>query len=148
MNTNYNPISAGIKGAVAYMAEDHTVTMTAAADIGFGVAVTSAGAQVSATSDLFGGVVRMQSTLVTGVGFKANDPLPILTKGAIWVQVSEAVAVGELAYATADGLKFNKTPGNVTTGGVFRTAASTDGLAILEINLPIPPVAATVVIGG
>jgi len=67
------------------------------------------------------------------------DAVPYLTKGRIRVVVSEAVAIDDVAYVDLSpvGGKFCKTSStNLATGGVFRSATSGAGIAVLEINLP------------
>ncbi|GEM_PF-1174928 len=69
------------------------------------------------------------------------DAISVLRKGAIWVKVLEDVIKGDAAKA-------DKTTGNFRPGGTatttvsgvigeFKTAALANGLALLEINLPI-----------
>ena len=77
--------------------------------------------------------------------YDPTDSFMLLRKGKIWVQVEEAVAIGDAALFrhTAPGVEvrgdFAVTASanheSVPTG-VFRTATTGPGLAQLEINLP------------
>ena len=93
--------------------------------------------------DVFRGVVvyraREMSGLGVAQGYAAKDVVDILRKGRIWVEVSEAVEADDAAYVdvvNGEGKFCDTSSNNLATGGVFRSATTGAGLAILEINLP------------
>lgn len=71
-----------------------------------------------------------------GVVYEPTDPVSVMRKGAAWVEVAVAVEALEVAYITAAGAFTNVAEGN-TEAGEFVTSADAEGLAALEINLPL-----------
>jgi len=97
------------------------------------------------TGDVFRGVAVFTHTVEidrdTGLAAHADgDAVSVLRKGKIWVEVTSDVAVDAVAYVDVAGTDLGKftdvSSSNLATGGIFRTAASSGGLAVLEINLP------------
>jgi hypothetical protein len=93
--------------------------------------------------DVFRGVVVYRAREMTGLGvaqgYAAKDVVDILRKGKIWVAVSEAVTADAAAYVqlAAGAGKFGvSNSSDLATGGVFRSATTGAGVAVLEINLP------------
>ncbi len=76
------------------------------------------------------------------LGYAANKPVPILRKGALWVEVAEDVVAGD--GAVIDGATSKFRPGDTDTvavtpfNGQFKTSASAGELALLEILMPGP----------
>lgn len=76
------------------------------------------------------------------VSYKVGDAVNTLRKGLIWVQTAGAVAIDVPAFfvnSGADAGKFDDLDDGSTDavpGGVFRSATTGAGLALLEINLP------------
>lgn len=80
---------------------------------------------------------------------EANDMVPVMTKGRVWVTVEGAVTNGAAAFvrfAAGGGgsiLGLFRADADTATAvaipngaGIFRTATSGAGLALLELNLP------------
>jgi hypothetical protein len=123
------------------------------ATIAFGSAVapgTDPRAQVkkpTATSQGFRGVALHEYGHAQDTSGNASylqyEAVNVLRKGAVWVQVATAVTENATAYYVASGANagmFDDSAGEVTSSGgsragVFRTAASASGLAVLEIDL-------------
>jgi hypothetical protein len=117
--------------------------------VNFGAPVkrgTAPGSQckmIDGSGDTFLGVARRTLNKEklrsdTSVLYKATEMVNVVRKGRIWVYVSEAVVIGDTAYADANSTnvgQFSKTAsGNVVTGGKFISAQPTPGgLAVLEI---------------
>lgn len=94
-------------------------------------------------ADLFLGVSLFTHTAVNGyptgdAQYADTDTVSVLRKGAVWVEVTESVVPGDVAYVEVGGTdngKFNKTSsGNVAVpNGKYLTSASAGALAVLEI---------------
>lgn len=81
------------------------------------------------------------------VPFPNGSTAPLIRRGLVWVKVEEAVAQGDPVFVrhasgaggTALGA-FRKSADTTTAaqlpGAVYRTSASANGLALVEVNLP------------
>lgn len=144
-----------LTGTVTVNATARTITvlLTGASENGTLLAaswVVAAGAsQATVTPTYHTGVVfrgvaehqHMERRSDQTVGYKDGDMVGVTMKGRIWVTVRDAVADGDDAYMTLattgeEGDFTNVSTNAVATGGKFRSDASDNGLAILEINLP------------
>jgi hypothetical protein len=129
-----------------------------AGQIGFGLFLTKRAAQAdgvedcgppTATADVTarprGFSVRNQ--LTKPGGYELNEPVTLLRKGVIWVQVEAAVAQDGQVFARfaagAGGSVLGSIRGDADTatavaipGAVFRSSTSGAGLAKVEINMP------------
>lgn len=101
-------------------------------------------APASAANGVFAGValhVHAKEQDASGVaGYADEDTVSTLRRGRVWVQVADAVVLNSAAYVVCGGGTAGQftdaSSSNLATGGVFRTATSGAGLALLEINLP------------
>lgn len=115
-------------------------------------AVTTNGAsqgtwtQVQALNGALRGVAlhkhKEQSTAgAQDADYTDQEDVSVLRRGKVWVPVTEAVAVDDDAYLNvpSDPGKFSKTSTNNVKFGVFRSATSGAGIAVLEYLLPVVP---------
>lgn len=154
--TNYSqymdPVTG--KGKLALYPDYRSDTEAAAGHIDWGVAVQLA--SDTETVQTYNGEGRFQGVamanhfaeyLVSNMStdevdgyYRQGEPVSVMKKGVIWVEVLEDVAKGQNAVADnasgnfrAEGSAIEAVSGVV---GVFRTSAQADGFAQLEINLP------------
>lgn len=92
--------------------------------------------------------VYNRETALGSVGVKPSEALKVLEAGLIWVEVETAVAVDDKAHvrlvangaATKIGIVRNAADSTNTValgGSRFRTAASANGIALLEFDIRI-----------
>lgn len=133
----------------------------ASAEIRFGVAVEY-GLERQATlpeaqTDKVHGIVLFSHAYSKGTlgelgdtGLKPNAAMSILRRGKVWVTCPTGCAIGDRLFvrAVAAGLEFLGACENAadstdmvdcTKQGVFRTAASAGGLAVLEVDFVSEP---------
>lgn len=107
---------------------------------------------VYTSSDVFEGIAALRHGQPLVVGgddqYEINDPVNVLTKGDIWVEVVATVAYGDSVYvyndksnSTNQGQFTNSSSGNLSVSGAkFISAATgttgTPALARVEINQP------------
>lgn len=133
---------------------DHTIESYAAeGDTGFGLGViagtdaTKQAKKPAGAGGVFRGVTvheqAQEQALSTGaVVYADGDAMNVLRKGLIWVVTAGAVAIDVPAFfvnSGSDAGKFDDLDDGSTDavpGGVFRSATTGAGLALLEINLP------------
>lgn len=144
------------KGRVAQYPDQRADTLAANETIGWGKAVQYATNKNKA--DLYDGAGGAKvigvaianhfaeyrssnvSNAITGE-YSANDAVSVLRKGIIWVEVLEDVEKGDLAVA--DNTTGDFRPSDTATAtvsvpiGEFKTSAAANGLAALELNLPL-----------
>lgn len=78
----------------------------------------------------------------TGDGkYSVSDAVNILRQGQIWVEVNATVTIDEPAYFVYTGVDAGKfrndaTDADLVPTGVFKSAANSGELALIEINLP------------
>jgi hypothetical protein len=141
LQTNYDLYTKpAVKGMAGTAEMGNVISKSATEDIEFGLAVVQgskdneASLIVDVDSEFLGVAKREQN--VSGMA-EATSSVNILTKGTIWVEVTEDVSINDVAYAHTGTGNFCKTAaGNLPAGGVFRTTTSTGQLAILELNNP------------
>lgn len=155
MQTDYNDLSAAVKGGLADIALTDKVGRFAAADVAFGVglaATTTAGqAEVpTATSFVFEGIsVQTNKVTLNATGealYQAGEEITVLKKGRIWVYTEVAIAVGDAVFlrhtvnaALVPGDFRNDADtarADAITNARFVTATTGAGLVQVEINLP------------
>ncbi|WP_426447577.1 structural cement protein Gp24 [Paenibacillus sp. S-38] len=154
--TNYDqymPEAIG-KGRIAQYPEHRADTLGANGVIGWGRAVQhtatnkNRGEVYNGTSKVVGiaianhyGEYRVTNlhNEITGQ-YENNDAASVLRKGVIWVQVLEDVVKGDLAVADNATGDFRPsttaTAGKSAVIGEFKSSATANGLAQLEVNLP------------
>lgn len=149
MQTAYNLMPTKAYAGMIATAESTNVRSLANASanpVKFGDALTYASPENScktiATSTNFIGFAIADSLMASSdgtVAYKTYETVPVLTRGVIWVEVTEAVAVGDSCYAIPSGDNKGKccktVDSNIATGGKFRTATTGAGIAEVEINL-------------
>jgi hypothetical protein len=140
--------AAAMAGMKADAQFDYVESHPAQAAVGFGLGVVRhaagddrvrlpAGADASAA---FMGIA-LHEQKESLIGYLANDSVNVLRRGKAWVLVNDTVADGEPAFvvnAVGDFGKFRNDNTNaiVVPTGVFRSAAVSGGIAIVEINIP------------
>jgi hypothetical protein len=147
------------KGKLASYHDEHAETFGAGADIPWGLALKQSpddpdkvlkydGAAGSAfvgvaVANHFAGEYRVDDVStgeITGTAYPTGQPVTVLRRGIIWVEVLEDVIRGKQAVVDNETGDFRQ-KGSATatvsdTVGVFRTTAQAGNLAQLEINLP------------
>ena len=143
MNTSYADPVAGLPGMSAdgVMEVVETGIAGAAIKIGDGLIAANSGANVipaNSASGKFRGIARFTQTLEMGKGYEQYSTVNVGRQGRYFVSVTAAVAIDDAAYCdVADAGKFtNVATNNLATGGVFKSATTGAGTAIVEINLP------------
>ena len=114
------------------------VTLRGAADHGCGpiglsgangtLGIAIADATVRPTNVIANSYAPAGVSSVTGA-----DTAAIMTRGAVWVQVSAAVTQGQAAYFDASG-NISSTNTGTALNGVFDTSTSGAGLAVLVLR--------------
>lgn len=137
---------AGMKADISFDVVEGALIASEAIGFGLGVMANAAAPATKLdVADSAAGTFRGVSLATSKeqdanglVQYAANEPVNVLRKGKVWVQTSGTVAVDAVAYVDIDqDGKFTSTStDNLVTGGVFRTAVTGAGLALLEINLP------------
>ena len=103
-----------------------------------------------ATGEITGGTalgVAMYDALRAAAPYAINDMVPVIHGGRVWVKVEEAVTEGGAVFvrfasgAGGTGLGAFRASADTATavalpGAVYRSSASANGLAIVELNLP------------
>jgi len=95
----------------------------------------------------FRGIALKDETRLNGDGYEANDPMCLLTNGAVWVPVEESVDVDGAVYCRHTASGENTVLGKFRSDSDTNTAAQVPGaryvkmnadadLALVEINLP------------
>lgn len=83
-------------------------------------------------------VFAQQLNYSDALGYAPKDQIPVMKRGRIWVRVGEAVVMGEAVFGgiTGDGLFYNDSDGDtrINVGGVFRSSAALNGLALIEFG--------------
>lgn len=88
----------------------------------------------SGTKDDPDGFFAGIAQLTTGRdGYVAGDFVNVVKKGRIWVKVSAEVLAGKAAYVDGNGNISASTSGTAISGATFKSNASANGLAELEI---------------
>lgn len=142
----YGNMDIGFKGAIADSkhvdADSKVVEAGSAAELVFGSPVKAGTSDescqhLSADGDKVHGIFKhkhVEEGIITDGMVNA-----IIRKGRVYVEVSEAVAVGDKAYYNRTTKKYTKTSGagsNEIVSGVYKSSALADGdIAVLEINL-------------
>lgn len=132
-------------GMVADQSQATIVSRTAAAAVGFGVAmIRVAGHKVramttgDAAADFYGITVRSQATAADSPNqYPANDTAGIMTKGPIFVTAGSAFAEGDDVYVTlADGAFTNAAgAGKVQiAGATFESAGASGDVARVQLS--------------
>lgn len=153
-------LPAGFPGERADADAYSALTCVATAATAFGLAVAQSGsgnqcALPAAAADKIVGITmhtaREQGYQTGTTQYESGDPLPVMTKGRIFVTAEQAVAPGDpvfVRFAVNGGnnvlgalRKDADNPGAGATavqlpGAVFRTSASAGAIAVVEINLP------------
>lgn len=135
----------GLPGQVSDSRVTHTGTGKAAAEILPGRAVLWDGNLPSGVGDVMRGVARSDTTREQTdagvVSYAAGERVGLVQFGPVWVEVTEAVAAGDPAYAIitvgATQGQFKKTTGGDTITapvGYFETATAGAGKAILFVQ--------------
>lgn len=147
------------KGKLASYHDEHAETYSASENILWGLAVQSNASDPDkvdvydgtvtdgfvgvALANHFAGEYRVEDVStdpITGTAYAAGQPISVLRRGIIWVEVLEDVIRGKQAVVDNETGNFRQ-KGSATatvsdTVGVFRTTAQAGNLAQLEINLP------------
>lgn len=152
---NYDDMAAAVKGGLGDAGPNDIESRAANVDIFFGAGVeVLADGKVdipSTVNDIFAGVaIQVQKDIprATGIALhEADDAVPVLRKGRVWVYAEEAVD-------PTDPVFLRHTTATTELPGDFRTDIDTDkaidvsascswvnattaaGLALLDINLP------------
>lgn len=150
--TSYSlAMAAAILGMKVDSMEDHVETFMAEEDIPFGSGVVKGAAAATgvinptaydAATEVFRGVALHSHAVQTPeprVGYVDTEAVSVLRKGKVWVKVSSDVAVDAAAYAdhvNENGQFTDVSTNNGAQVGIFRTAATSGNLAVLELNLP------------
>lgn len=143
VQTTYsNTIAKGFEGEVADLALSDVLSFNSevAGGIAFGRAVVVGTADKSckiAQAGAFLGVSVRDITLPPSRGdvYAQGDSVAVMSKGLIWVKVTEAVNYGDAPYRANDGT-FNKTAGGTNTAianGRYESSAAANGLALLRL---------------
>lgn len=154
MQTDYNDLSAAVKGALADLGQHDIVSRQSAAAIGFGFGLawlsTGLVALPSATGFVFAGVAMMKHSAIpnaTGLAqYDIGHAISVVRQGRIWVESEQAVNPSLsvfLRHTTNAAL----VPGNFRvdadtaradqiTNARWVSVTTGAGLAILEINMP------------
>lgn len=135
-------MDAGVAGAIATTENKDIVSRTVetAAGIGFGLAVVQGvndkGVRLATTGDtkILGVTVldRTAGDLINGK-FQQHESARVMTKGTIWVQVTEAVNAGDDVAVDLATAKFNKA-GVKIANARYETRAAIGGLAQIHIK--------------
>lgn len=132
-------------GKIANIQTTQADSKIAAATVGYGrgVEVIEGEVQEFGTGRFFG--IAIAREFVDEIDFNATnekigqfqpgEPIAVLRKGSIWIEVANDVKEGEAAKVVTGG-KFDKAGTNDAGIGVFQSTAQAGGLAILQINLP------------
>lgn len=168
VQTSYGTtMTAAIEGALADNGAHDVKPMyneEASAEIAFGRAVkfgTNANGALlpAAESDVIAGIVLHSNAYTTGTstsdlgttGLRPDATLSVLRKGRVWVTVEDGCVVGDRLWIRAVGSTPPEYLGGVnsaddstdmvdcTKQGVFLTACSAGGLAILEVDFTNKP---------
>ena len=145
--TSYNmSMAVAFAGLLADLTPHSIESFMAENAIPFGCAVVKGTAvdQVklpTVTGAVFRGIAVHTHAIpqpATPVGYPVSQPVGVLRKGRIWVPVSAAVAVDATPYFnfTTGIFSSSNTGSDAVPTGIFRTATTGAGIAILEINLP------------
>lgn len=142
-------MAPAVAGLLADGGHSDVISMPAQSDIkpGAGLTLRSGGATVEPAdgSAAFQGVairsLDREGDAQGDPSYRATDVVSVLRKGRVWVPVQGAVAIGGAAFVDNDGagageFRSNATGAAAVPTGVFRSATTGPGLAILEINLP------------
>jgi hypothetical protein len=149
LQTTYGQtIAPAYEGMIADSRDQTILSLTAeGASIGFGKAVMQGAADKTVKNSTAGGKLRGVSVATHFAGFTpgtqgvkdsydVGETFPVMSKGALWVLASVAVAAGDPAYIVpATGVFTNVVTSNVATGGMFETSTVGPGLAVVTINL-------------
>lgn len=143
----YGNMEKGFKGAIADSrhvdADSKVIETGSAAELVFGSPVKAGSTDdsilhLSGDADKVHGLLKHKHS--EGGLIEDNDCYAIIRKGRMYVEVGEAVAVGDKAYYNRATKKFTKTAGagsNEIVSGEFKSSALADGdIAVLDINLP------------
>ncbi|MFT8928521.1 MAG: hypothetical protein ABF969_04210 [Sporolactobacillus sp.] len=147
------------KGKLASYHDEHAETYCASEDILWGLAVqenaadpdkvdvydgTAADGFVGiALANHFAGEYRVDDVStdpITGTAYAAGQPVSVLRRGIVWIEVAEDVIKGKQAVIDNATGNFRQ-KGSATSAvsdvvGVFKTSAQSGNLAQVEINLP------------
>jgi hypothetical protein len=137
-------IAPAFEGLVAN-SEDHIIVskqLESAAGVGFGKAVfqgTADDGVIAAPGTKFLGITEAShfASSASGVDLYARyETVPVLIKGPIWVQASEAVAAGDPVYVNLTTGVWSKTAsGNTLLANArWDTSTSGAGLAVIAIR--------------
>lgn len=143
----YGNMDKGFKGAIAdsrHVDADSKVIETASAvELEFGSPVKAGSSDelcqhLSADGDKVHGLLKHKH-VEDGI-IVDKEVVSIIRKGRLYVEVGEAVAVGDKAYYNRATKKYTKTSGagsNEIVSGEYKSTALADGdIAVLDINLP------------
>ncbi|MGY4689338.1 structural cement protein Gp24 [Salibacterium sp. K-3] len=138
--------AAASKGKFATYQDSHAETKAAASAISYGMAVEMTGggsqAQTFQGGTFLGVALAREYYDYTDPNaqkqYDANEPVAVVRKGVIWVEVDEDAAPGDTVYAasTTGNFKTSATDGVEVTGAAFKSTANAGELVQLELNLP------------
>jgi hypothetical protein len=134
-------------------------TRLAAASIGFGIGACKRSTQADDSDECAGptqatdvtarfrGITLRDETRKNGTGYESGDPVVLLRRGLVWVEVEGAVTEDGDVYCrhTANGGntvlgKFradaDTTNAALVPSAKFRSTTAGAGLALIELNLP------------
>lgn len=132
-------MTEGVAGAPATMhGWDADACILESTSAGFGLAV-SQGSDANGVilgGALFRGVTIRDITLVhtTADRYEQYDNLAVMTRGDIWVTVSEDVVKGNQAHYNTSTGAIGDSSGTAIAGSRFMTSASSGGKAILRLG--------------
>jgi len=143
---SYGALSKAEAGSKYDVRPDVVSSRAAEGAVAFGLAVTYGTDPekqcevVDNASDTFLGVALKTHTVVVAAGatpgYADEDSVSVLEQGAVWVEVTSAVAAGAPAYVDVSNAKFTdvSTDNLAVPNGSFETSAESGGLAVLKIK--------------
>ena len=138
VSTVYSATKDGAGRVFTIRTKGTVATITGAVTAGGSQATTTVeSTTASATNMVFKGISVHRHN--ESGAYAAKDIVDVIRQGRVWIETSGTVAVDQTAYVDlSDGLgKFTATStNNLATGGVFKSAVTGAGLAVVEINLP------------
>lgn len=141
---SYGNIDVGLAGDKYDIRPDTVSSRAAQEAIAFGLAVTYGTdpekqvTVVDDTGEVFLGVALRTHTIEVAPAatpaYAIGDTVSVLESGAVWVQVTSAVAAGAAAFVDVANGKFTdvSTDNLAVPGGRFETSAALNGLAVLK----------------
>lgn len=136
------------KGRIGQFPFHEADTLAAAKPIEWGIAVQRDATRPKRAvpydgTARFEGIVQAGSSAANYDGpyrYEQYEPVPVMRRGRIWVEVLEDVVEGGAAVIDPTTANF-RPEGTATAGvsvaiGIFKSSATAGSLALLEINLP------------